>query len=206
MRRKHGCPNNKNDYSSLKPGDIVHFSPYSSGTTGHVGIVVANLGNGKVEIVDARGKAYGVVRRVVDLSQNSHYLGATSATQVLINNGYTPVNADGTVVAPAGSTVPGQEGRMQNFEKNYKRSISFDEIASQYQAIVKERVIYLAKALIPIISLLFAMSLSIFLNSAAVMEPSCAAFVLISSMKSGTGALIIALMLPVPTTSVEPVC
>ena len=45
----------KTDYNSLKPGDIVHFSPYSSGTTGHVGIVVANLGNGKVEIVDARG-------------------------------------------------------------------------------------------------------------------------------------------------------
>lgn len=162
LYRASGTIINKNDYSSLKPGDIVHFSPYSSGTTGHVGIVVANLGNGKIEMIDARNSASGVVRRVKDLSADSHYLGATSATQVLINNGYTPVNADGTVVAPAGSTVPGQEGRMQNFEKNYKRSISFDEIASQYQAIVKERVIYLAKALIPIISLLFAIDLVIF--------------------------------------------
>ena len=62
----------RNDFSNLKPGDMVHFSPYSSGTTGHVGIVVANLGNGKVEIVDARGKKYGVQRRVKNLSSDSH--------------------------------------------------------------------------------------------------------------------------------------
>lgn len=89
-----------NDYESLKPGDIVHFSPISSNTTGHVGIVVRNLGNGKVEIIDARGRIFGVVRRVKDLSKSKRYLGATSASQILKNNGYTPVNQEGTIIIP----------------------------------------------------------------------------------------------------------
>jgi len=103
---------NKNDYDSLKPGDIVHFSAYSSGTTGHVGIVVANLGNGKIEMIDARNSASGVVRRVKDLSKDSHYLGATSATQILINNGYTPINSNGLVVAPNGTPVGNGSGEL----------------------------------------------------------------------------------------------
>ena len=74
LYRSSGSLISKTDYSSLKAGDIVHFAPSSAGTTGHVGIVVANLGNGKVEIVDARGKDYGVVRRVVDLYTHIKYL------------------------------------------------------------------------------------------------------------------------------------
>lgn len=88
------------DYESLKPGDIVHFSPLVSTTTGHVGIVVRNLGNGKVEMIDARGTIFGVVRRVKDLSKSKRYLGATSATQILKNNGYNPVNQDGVLIIP----------------------------------------------------------------------------------------------------------
>lgn len=90
----------KYDYKSLKPGDIVHFSPLVSTTTGHVGIVVRNLGKGRVEIIDARGTIFGVVRRVTNLSKNKRYLGATSAGQILKNNGYIPVNQDGEVIIP----------------------------------------------------------------------------------------------------------
>ncbi len=90
----------KNDYKSLKPGDIVHFSPVISTTTGHVGIVIRNLGMGRVEIIDARGTVYGVVRRVTNLSKNKRYLGATSAAQILRNNGYTPVNQNGIIIIP----------------------------------------------------------------------------------------------------------
>ena len=64
----------KDDYESLKPGDIVHFSPVISTTTGHVGIVIRNLGMGRVEIVDVRGTIFGVVRRVTNLSKNKRYL------------------------------------------------------------------------------------------------------------------------------------
>ena len=90
----------KDDYGSLKPGDIVHFSPVISTTTGHVGIVIRNLGMGRVEIIDARGTVYGVVRRVTNLSKNKRYLGATSAAQILRNNGYTPVNQNGIIIIP----------------------------------------------------------------------------------------------------------
>ena len=90
----------KDDYESLKPGDIVHFSPVISTTTGHVGIVIRNLGMGRVEIADARGTIFGVVRRVTNLSKNKRYLGATSAAQILRNNGYTPVNQNGEIIIP----------------------------------------------------------------------------------------------------------
>ena len=149
----------KTDYNSLKPGDIVHFSPYSSGTTGHVGIVVANLGNGKVEIVDARGSKYGVVRRVVDLSTNSHYLGATSATQVLINNGYTPVNSDGQVVAPDGSAVGSPEETNQYYDSGY--IIDFDEVISMYSDVFKKGVKNLETTLIVIMTYIFGITFTL---------------------------------------------
>lgn len=123
----------KNDFSSLKPGDMVHFSPYSSRTTGHVGIVVANLGNGKVEIVDARGREYGVVRRVVDLRNNSNYLGATSATQILKNNGCTNiVDENGQVVVPpAGITTNGID-ETQKIIKRENYYIDLDKNLRKY--------------------------------------------------------------------------
>ena len=65
-----------------------------------MGIVIRNLGMGRVEIVDARGTIFGVVRRVTNLSKNKRYLGATSAAQILRNNGYTPVNQEGIINIP----------------------------------------------------------------------------------------------------------
>lgn len=107
LRQSSGTLISRNDFSNLKPGDIIHFSPYSSGTTGHVGIVVSNLGNGRVEMIDARGKKYGVRRRIKNLAADGHYLGATSATQILKNNSCTSiVDENGQIVVPpAGSTV-----------------------------------------------------------------------------------------------------
>lgn len=160
LYRASGTIINKNDYSSLKPGDIIHFSPYSSGTTGHVGIVVANLGNGKVEMIDARNGDSGVVRRVKDLSKDSHYLGATSATQVLINNGYTPVNADGVVTAPDGQAVG--SGNPLTYNKDFTRNISFDEIAKEFKDYVNKGVTNLLQSLIPFLTLIFLIDFAVF--------------------------------------------
>ena len=160
LYRASGTIINKNDYSSLKPGDIVHFSPYSSGTTGHVGIVVANLGNGKIEMIDARNSASGVVRRVKDLSADSHYIGATSATQVLINNGYTPVNADGVVTAPNGQAVG--SGNPLTYNKDFTRNISFDEIAREFKDYVNTGVTNLLQTLLPFLTLIFLIDFAVF--------------------------------------------
>lgn len=143
----------KTDYNSLKPGDIVHFSPYSSGTTGHVGIVVANLGNGKVEIVDARGSKYGVVRRIVDLSTNSHYLGATSATQVLVNNGYTPVNSNGTIIAPDGSAVGSPEDTNQYYDSGY--IVDFDGVIKMFVDEFEKGIRNIGSTLVVIMTFIF---------------------------------------------------
>lgn len=135
----------KNDFSNLKPGDIVHFSAYTRGTTGHVGIVVANLGNGKVEMVDARGRKYGVQRRVKDLKADSHYLGATSATQILKNNGCTNIiNSSGQIVIPpAGSSIGGVgsaggawTGNPVNLDETYE--VSWDEMLEDYENMIFE--------------------------------------------------------------------
>lgn len=132
----------KNDFSNLKPGDIVHFSAYTRGTTGHVGIVVANLGNGKVEMVDARGRKYGVQRRVKDLKADSHYLGATSATQILKNNGCTNIiNSSGQVVIPPvgssiGSVGGTWTGNPANLEETYE--VSWDEMLEDYENMIFE--------------------------------------------------------------------
>lgn len=135
----------KNDFSNLKPGDIVHFSAYTRGTTGHVGIVVANLGNGKVEMVDARGRKYGVQRRVKDLKADSHYLGATSATQILKNNGCTNIiNSSGQIVIPpAGSSIGGVgsagaawTGNPANLDETYE--VSWDEMLENYENMIFE--------------------------------------------------------------------
>ena len=132
----------KNDFSNLKPGDIVHFSAYTRGTTGHVGIVVANLGNGKVEMVDARGRKYGVQRRVKDLKADSHYLGATSATQILKNNGCTNIiNSSGQVVIPPvgsyiGSTGGAWTGNPANLDETYE--VSWDEMLENYENMIFE--------------------------------------------------------------------
>lgn len=143
----------KTDYNSLKPGDIVHFSPSSAGTTGHVGIVVANLGNGKIEMIDARGEKYGVVRRIVDLSNNSRYLGATSATQILINNGYTPVNADGTVITPAGSAVSSSGYDTQYYNSGY--TIDFDAVLQKYVDVFEKGLVNLGQTLVVILTFVF---------------------------------------------------
>lgn len=146
----------KNDYDSLKPGDIVHFSPYSAGTTGHVGIVVRNLGNGQIEMIDARNSASGVVRRIKDLSKDSHYLGATSATQILINNGYIPVNANGVVTAPAGSAVSSGAGAGNELvgmsETGY--IVDFDGVLAQYTEVFKQGLNNLAQTLIVLLTFL----------------------------------------------------
>ena len=135
----------KNDFSNLKPGDIVHFSAYTRGTTGHVGIVVANLGNGKVEMVDARGRKYGVQRRVKDLKADSHYLGATSATQILKNNGCTNIiNSSGQIVIPpagssigsAGSAGGAWAGNPANLDETYE--VSWDEMLENYENMIFE--------------------------------------------------------------------
>ena len=161
----------KNDFSNLKPGDMVHFSPYSSGTTGHVGIVVANLGNGKVEIVDARGKKYGVQRRVKNLSSDSHYLGATSATQILKNNGCTNIiNSSGQVITPPAGSSTNSSERKTSFDPNkgtkgkteQTLEINFNKISNR----IVEYIVDGAKEYFPdlkiLLSILFAFELYFF--------------------------------------------
>lgn len=144
----------------LKPGDLVFFNRAGANGIGHVGMVYENPSsqcNGGPLIIDTY--TTGKPPRKKCLSEHNGYVGAISHDEIIKANGHTPVNTDGTVIIPAGQEYSG----MQGFEKEYQRSISFDEIAEQYKDIVKERVQYLASALIPIASLLWAIDLVVFI-------------------------------------------
>lgn len=143
----------------LKPGDLVFFNRAGANGIGHVGMVYENPSsqcNGGPLIIDTYTK--GEIPRTKCLSKHTGYVGAISHDEIIKANGHTPVNTDGTVIIPAGQSYSG----MQGFETEYQRSISFDEIADQFQAIVKERVQYLASALVPLLSLLWAIDLIVF--------------------------------------------
>lgn len=148
----------------LKAGDIAHFSPYSSGTTGHVGIITEVIDSCRVRMTHAsNSKPYpkgGVKSDIKNLCSDSHYIGATSATQVLINNGYTPVNANGVVTAPDGQAVG--SGNPLTYNKDFTRNISFDEIAREFKEYVNIGITNLLQTLLPFLTLIFLIDFAVF--------------------------------------------
>lgn len=85
--------------SQLKPGDFIVTSPRPGGEYGHVMIVRQVLPNGKVEIIDSSKGADGVKIRVISYPPKN-YAGVISVTDMIIKNGGTPVNKDGSVIVP----------------------------------------------------------------------------------------------------------
>ena len=142
--------------AGLKAGDIAHFSPYSSGTTGHVGIITEVIDSCRVRMTHAsNSKPYpkgGVKSDIKNLCTDSHYLGATSASQVLINNGYTPVNADGTVITPDGSAVGSGAGGDLVGMVDTGYIVDFDGILQQYTDVIKNGLNNLAQTLIVLLT------------------------------------------------------
>lgn len=138
----------------LKAGDIAHFSPYSSGTTGHVGIITEVIDSCRVRMTHAsNSKPYpkgGVKSDIKNLCTESRYLGATSATQVLINNGYTPVNVDGTVLAPVGSPVA--DGTVY-YNSGY--TIDFDAVLQKYTDAFEKGLVNIGHTLTVILTFVF---------------------------------------------------
>lgn len=97
----------RTSFDQIKPGDLLNFGAQGSKGYGHVGIVLENLGNGKFKMAHA-SSSRGTVIDIIDVRtyRGGSYIGATSATQILINNGYTPINSIGQVVVPPnGSSI-----------------------------------------------------------------------------------------------------
>ena len=79
-------------------------------------------------------------------------MGATSASQVLINNGYTPVNADGTVITPDGSAVGSGAGGDLVGMVDTGYIVDFDGILQQYTDVIKNGLNNLAQTLIVLLT------------------------------------------------------
>ena len=85
-------------FNQIKPGDTLNFSK-GSYKYGHTAMVLENLGNGKFKIAHA-GNPTKVQTIDANTWRKGTYIGSISATQILINNGYTPVNSSGQVLTP----------------------------------------------------------------------------------------------------------
>ena len=89
--------------NQIKPGDAILFN-------GHVVYAIGTANGCNIDVVHAsNSKPYPQGGVKVSKGYNickSHggYLGVITAEQVLINNGYTPVNSDGTVAIPEAQT------------------------------------------------------------------------------------------------------
>lgn len=95
--------------NQLKPGDLIVTSPKPGGTYGHVMVFLGKNPNGTVKIIDA-SKGVGSVK-VRDISfPPKYYYGTLSITDVIMANGYTPVNPDGSIVLPPEGGIMSEDG------------------------------------------------------------------------------------------------
>lgn len=143
----------RGNINNLKAGDVLYFN-------GHVGYVVENYGNGKVKMVHAANKRKGVVVETISLTSGYYgrnYVGSISATDVLINNGYTPVNSNGEIIIPpAGETISadvmGNISTELDLEEKYE--VSWDEMVESYKNMIFEGLNKIMEGLLVLLTLL----------------------------------------------------
>ena len=112
----------------LKPGDLVFFYRSNANGIGHTGMVYStsdpSCGNG-ISIIDTYSD--GKPPRIQCLSKHSGYVGAISYDEIIRANGHTPVNTDGTVIAPVGSPA-GED--TQYYDSGYM--VDFDGVIKMF--------------------------------------------------------------------------
>lgn len=95
--------------NQLKAGDLIVTSPRTGGRYGHVMVFLGKNPNGTIKIIDA-SKGVGSVK-VRDISfPPKNYYGTLSITDVIMANGYTPVNPDGSIVIPPEGGIMSEDG------------------------------------------------------------------------------------------------
>lgn len=92
----------------LKPGDFIVMGAGKSGY-GHVMIYYGEGSNGKIKVMDSYSpKGFQGVREIN--FPPSRYAGVVSVTDMIIANGYIPVNSDGTAVVPPEGGIISDDG------------------------------------------------------------------------------------------------
>jgi|GEM_PF-604218 hypothetical protein len=155
--------------NQIKPGDAILFN-------GHVVYAISNANGCSVDVVHAsNSKPYpkgGVkVSRGYNICKaHGGYLGVISAEQVLINNGYTPVNSSGQVITPPAGSSTNSSERKTSFDPNkgtkgkteQTLEINFNKISNR----IVEYIVDGAKEYFPdlkiLLSILFAFELYFF--------------------------------------------
>ena len=144
--------------NQIKPGDAILFN-------GHV-VYAIGIANGcSIDVVHAsNSKPYPKGGVKVSKGYNickAHggYSGVITAEQVLINNGYTPVNSDGTVaVPPAGSTVSANGGHSGNNASTASTksslSVDWDNIQNEFVQMINSGIEKMTPGLLVLLSVL----------------------------------------------------
>lgn len=141
----------------LKPGDLVFFYRKNANGIGHTGMVYStndpSCGNG-ISIIDTYKE--GTPPRIQCLSKHTGYVGAISHDEIIRANGHTPVNTDGTIIAPVGSPA-GED--TQYYDSGY--IIDFDEVIAMYSDVFKKGVKNFESTLIVIMTFIFAITFTL---------------------------------------------
>lgn len=154
--------------TQLKPGDAILMHPKPGRKYGHVMIVRKVLPNGQVEIIDS-SSGNGVKIRTISYPPN-RYSGTVSVTDMIISNGYTPVNSSGQVITPPAGSSTNSSERKTSFDPNkgtkgkteQTLEINFNKISNR----IVEYIVDGAKEYFPdlkiLLSILFAFELYFF--------------------------------------------
>ena len=150
--RSNGRPK-KIPKEQIKAGDAILFN-------GHVVYALGTPNGCYVDVVHA-SNSRPYPRGGVKVSKNYNictnhggYIGVISAEQVLINNGYTPVDNNGQIIIPptGGSALPTRTITPANLNDTYE--ISWDAMATEYKRMIFEGLETIMDGFLTLLSLL----------------------------------------------------
>ena len=157
-----GIPNKitRGQENLLKPGDAVFFTRNSRGANGgvgHVGMVVENpskqCGGGPLILDTYRT---GKTPRTKCLKNHKGFIGGISMDDMIRANGDTPVNQDGTIVPPIGSSTETDNLGNSSSKASTKSSLMVDWDAMQTEIVemVNEGIKKMTPGLLVLLSVL----------------------------------------------------
>lgn len=153
----------KGEINQLKPGDALFFTRSGAGGgIGHTGIVLENPSkkcNGGVLMGHTSSKKKPPHTKCLDPNDKT-FAGAISYAEMVRLNGYTPVDDNGQVITPDGSTIIGnstQPSNPANLSGTYE--ISWDAMAAEYKDMIFQGLGNVMDGFLTLLSLLTAIQI-----------------------------------------------
>lgn len=141
----------------LKPGDAVFFYRSGANGVGHTAIV-SNINapecGGDVQVIETYSSNADPRKKC--LKDMKGYVGAISFDEIIRVNGHTPVNTDGTIIAPVGSPV-GED--TQYYDSGY--IVDYDGVIEMFKVVFIAGVKNVRSTIIVIMTFVFLITFTL---------------------------------------------